>query len=158
MQNLFYDRLMLIMNHLKIDSLRGFSSKIGITYSKLQSYQRGSSPSIDVLNIILSKIPEISPEWLLTGNGKMINKKSQEPIDKPKYPDRDISRFVAEFDNMDFGYNKSAQSEINRLKEEIKVKDKQVSDLIKMNLYLLEREKEGGHCLPQSAKEDRSAG
>lgn len=158
MQNLFYDRLMLIMNHLKIDSLRSFSSKIGITYSKLQSYQRGSSPSIDVLNIILSKIDCISPEWLLTGKGEMLIEHHQELYDKPRYPERDISRFVAEFDNMDFGNSKSAQIEIDRLKEEIKVKDKQVSDLIKMNLYLLEREKGGGHSMPESAKEDRSAG
>jgi hypothetical protein len=141
--------------NIKNISVREFCRNINVSPSFLA---RDAEIASDKLLNIVNVYPDISPEWLLTGNGKMLNEQSREPIDKPKYPDRDISRFVAEFDNMDFGYNKSAQSEINRLKEEIKVKDKQVSDLIKMNLYLLEREKEGGHCLPQSAKEDRSAG
>ena len=141
--------------NIKNISVREFCRNINVSPSFLA---RDAEIASDKLLNIVNVYPDISPEWLLTGNGKMLNEQSREPIDKPKYPDRDISRFVAEFDNMDFGYNKSAQSEINSLKEELKNKDKQVSDLIKMNLYLLEREKEGGHCLPQSAKEDRSAG
>lgn len=144
MQYPFYDRLMLIMNHLKIDSLRGLASKLGITYSKLQSYQRGSSPGIDVLNIILSKIDGLSAEWLLTGNGQMIK-----PIDiideePATYQNKSEALLSIEEQRKLLDSYQFAQSEIESLKQEVKMKDKQLGDLIKTNLLLLEREKQGG--------------
>lgn len=140
-------------------SVSAFEKSIGMSNASFgKSLKQGGAIGSDKLEKILIIYSDISPEWLLTGKGEMLIEHHQELYDKPRYPERDISRFVAEFDNMDFGNSKSAQIEIDRLKEEIKVKDKQVSDLIKMNLYLLEREKEGGHTLPESAKEDRSVG
>jgi len=128
MQNLFYDRLMQIMSYLEIDSLRGFSKRIGISFSKLQSYQRGSSPSIDVLNIILFKINEISPEWLLTGNEPMLKKTTLNLQPEDQETLREL-------------YDKCFE-ELLTLRQKYIDKEKQVSDLIKMNLYLLEREKD----------------
>lgn len=149
---------MLIMSYLKVDSLRGFASKIGITYSKLQSYQRGSSPSIDVLNIILSKIDNLSGDWLVTGRGEMFRDVSIPREGKTAYPQTEIEQSIVEDRLSPQGYRHVLEEEITWLKNQLKDKDKQVSDLIKMNLYLLEREKEGGHSLPENAKESRSAG
>ena len=158
MQNLFFERLMLIMSHLKVDSLRGFASRIGITYSKLQSYQRGSSPSIDVLNIILSKVDNLSGEWLVTGRGEMFRDVSIPTEGKTAYSERDIEQSIVEDRLTSLEYKQILKDEITWLKAELKDRNKQVSDLTKMNLYLLEREKGGGHSLPEGAKEGRSVG
>ena len=107
---------------------------------------------------ILTEFPDISTEWLMKGTGQMLNVQKQIKDDNPDYQNRDTESIVCESNVPYQEYKQSAQAEINRLKEEIKAKDKQVSDLIKMNLYLLEREKGAGHSMPESAKEDRSAG
>lgn len=140
-------------------SVSAFEKSIGMSNASFgKSLKQGGAIGSDKLEKILIIYSDISPEWLLTGKGEMLNEHHQESSDKPRYPEPDISRLFSEFSSVDFQYGKSAQTEINRLKEELKNKDKQVSDLIKMNLYLLEREKGGGHSLPEGAKEGRSVG
>lgn len=144
MQNQFNERLMQIMNYLEISSLRGFSKKIGISFSKLQSYQRGSSPGLDVLNIILSNLKDISPEWLITGQGKMI--KTEGMLYEEETPYKRSQNIHLEPDDQKtlMQLCDCQKNEIKELKEELKEKNKQLGDLIKTNLLLLEREKGGG--------------
>lgn len=144
MQNSFYDRLMQIMSFLEINSLRGFAKKIDISFPKLQSYQRGSLPGLDVLNNILSSLPDISPEWLLTGKGDMLRNKYP-----PLLPeDQKTLQEICE----------SIRKENLRLKEKLEEKDKQLGELIKTNLLLLEREKEDCDSPQEKKKRCSSAG
>jgi hypothetical protein len=83
MQNLFFDRLNLIQDHLLITKQREFARSIGIEFSKYQTYRKGSSPSIDVLDVILSKQGWINAEWLITGNGDMIKSEMVYSEDDP---------------------------------------------------------------------------
>ena len=136
MQNIFYDRLMLIMSYLKITSLRGFAKKVGISYSKLQSYQRGSAPSIDVLNNILSNIPHLSAEWLLTGQGNMIKASTED--DLKIEPSNKLHYFEI------FEMLKQSQRQVDDLMSMLKQSDKQLDDVLEMYHQLLEREKRGG--------------
>jgi hypothetical protein len=74
MQNTFNERLLLIKSHLGCKSDRGFAKQLGIKYSKLQTYFKGSNPGIDVLDIIMSNQEWINSDWLITGRGDMIKK------------------------------------------------------------------------------------
>lgn len=135
------------------------SKVLGLSQPALKKIENKINlPSFKLLFEILTEFPDISTEWLMKGTGQMLNVQKQIKDDNPDYQNRDTESIVCESNVPYQEYKQSAQAEINRLKEEIKAKDKQVSDLIKMNLYLLEREKGGGHSMPESAKEDRSAG
>lgn len=128
MQNSFFDRLMLIMSYLEISSLRGLAKQLGISFSKLQSYQRGSAPGLDVLNNILVNMPNISAEWLITGNGEMLkgtDKSSKEDPEKTG-----IAEYLME--------------QNSKLIDQLKVKDQQLNDMLQTYNRLLEREKGGG--------------
>lgn len=136
MHNIFYDRLMQIMSYLHITSMRGFAKQIGISFSKLQSYQRGSVPSIDVLNKILCNIPQISGEWLLTGEGSMIKSSTEEDL---KIEPSNKSHYDELFEMF-----KQSQRQVNDLVGMLKQSDKQLDDMLQLYHKLLEREKRGG--------------
>jgi hypothetical protein len=66
------------MRHLNSKSLRSFAKEIGIKFPNLQSYNKGTSPGLDVLNEILSRQNWINAEWLITGEGEMIKSGKKE--------------------------------------------------------------------------------
>ncbi len=123
MQNEFYERLMQIMSYLEIASLRSFSKKIGISFSKLQSYQRGSIPSVEVVNKILSNINEISIEWLVTGNGKMLKEPGSLLPDDQQHL---------------FDICEELKKRCEKMKGELEEKDQVIKNLVKTNLLLVE--------------------
>lgn len=140
-------------------SVSAFEKSIGMSNASFgKSLKQGGAIGSDKLEKILIIYSDISPEWLLTGKGEMIQVDTNLKDDNPPYCTLESESLVAEGKISYQNYRQLAKAEIDRLKEEIKAKDKQVSDLIKMNLYLLEREKGGGHSMPESAKEDRSVG
>lgn len=49
-----------------------FFEDLGITYGNFKGKAKGKALSSDVLAKIIAKYPEISSEWLLTGNGEML--------------------------------------------------------------------------------------
>ena len=99
-------------------------------------------PSFKLLFGLIENFPDISPEWLLTGNEPMLKKSNLNLQPEDQETLREL-------------YDKCFE-EVIALKQKLNEKDKQVSDLIKMNLYLLEREKEapGAH---ENLREKRSA-
>lgn len=147
MQNDFFNRLIAIMQYIKAPSQRRFAENIGISFSKFQSYQRGSLPGIDVLNIILSNIPEISPEWLISGTGEMIKKKVKQSLVETS---EDVETLIEVVKNQ--------KDEIQELKAMLKEKDKQLGELIQTNLMLLVREKDKTDALPDEAAKCADAG
>lgn len=56
-------------------SISGFEKKIHMSNNSIQTaIKRTASLKDETLNNILTAFPDISPEWLLTGNGKMFRK------------------------------------------------------------------------------------
>jgi transcriptional regulator len=49
-----------------------FFDDLGITYGNFKGKAKEKALSSDVLAKIITKYPDINPEWLLTGNGKML--------------------------------------------------------------------------------------
>ena len=94
MQNTFKERLELIMNYLDPKSDRSFAESIGIKYSKLQTYFKGSRPGIDVLDIILCKQSWINAEWLITGNGEMIKAEIQEEVSEQQLDNNTLLQII----------------------------------------------------------------
>ena len=152
------ERIMLIMKEKKLNK-NSLSKVLGLSQPALKKIENKINlPSFKLLFEILTEFPDISTEWLMKGTGQMLNVQKKIKDDNPDYQSGDTKSIICESSVSYQDYKQAAKAEINSLKEEIKMKDKQVSDLIKMNLYLLEREKEGGHTLPESAKEDRLTG
>lgn len=58
----------------KAKSKRDFAFRIGIPERTLSTYLKtGRTPSLEVIDAILRTFPEISAEWLLRGEGSMVN-------------------------------------------------------------------------------------
>ena len=53
-------------------SMRKFEEKCGLNRGNLSNMKDGSAIGSDKLTLIFDNIPEINPEWLLTGKGEMI--------------------------------------------------------------------------------------
>ncbi len=50
-----------------------FAEKIGVIRTQLYRYKKGEqSPSYDLINKILTLFPDISPQWLMLGQGEML--------------------------------------------------------------------------------------
>lgn len=57
-------------------SLNAFAQEIGVNRSTISHILTGrNKPSVDVLQKILKRFPELSSDWLLLGNGSMYAKK-----------------------------------------------------------------------------------
>jgi len=90
----FSARLDYLQKTLKASSGRSFANSIGITNANLQSYKKGSQPSLDILIKILSNVENLNPEWLLLGKGDVFIEKKEEKVEdgiSDKMTDRLIS-------------------------------------------------------------------
>lgn len=122
-------------------SIREFCRQINVSPSFLS---RDAEISSDKMLNIVNAYPEISLDWLIIGKGDMLRKKSP-----PLLPeDQETLREICE----------SIRKENMRLKEKIEEKDKQLGELIKTNLLLLEREKEDCDSPQEKKKRCSSAG
>lgn len=120
------NRIMLIMKEKNLNK-NSLSKLLGLSQPALLKIETNKNlPSFKLLFELIKNFPDISPEWLLTGNGNML-KESIGAL-QPKEVDELVDVY------------KMCLSENEDLKNKLNEKEKQVSDLIKMNLYLLERE------------------
>ena len=55
-----------------------FFEELGVTYGNFKGKAKEKALSSDILAKIVSKYPEINPEWLLTGKGPMLKESSPE--------------------------------------------------------------------------------
>jgi phage repressor protein C with HTH and peptisase S24 domain len=51
-----------------------FFKELGFSYANFKGIQKKSALNSDAIDKIISKYPELSLSWLITGNGEMINK------------------------------------------------------------------------------------
>ncbi len=67
-------RVKKIISYLGI-SISAFEKSVGLSNNSIQTaIKRNSNLKDETLNSILSKYTEVSPEWLLTGEGEMLKK------------------------------------------------------------------------------------
>ena len=72
MDDVLNKRVMQVMQHFDL-SPSIFADEIGISRSKMSHIVNGrNKPSIEVLQCILTRYPDISSEWLLTGTGVIL--------------------------------------------------------------------------------------
>lgn len=76
------DRIMEILRDTGL-SARKFEISIDKTSGYLNSLtKRNSSPSVDVISKIVEVYPEYSAEWILSGRGSMIYRKSHDQLNE----------------------------------------------------------------------------
>jgi transcriptional regulator with XRE-family HTH domain len=66
------ERILSIIKYFNL-SPSDFAEKIGVQRSSISHLISGrNKPSLEFIQKILSRFPEINPEWILSGNGKML--------------------------------------------------------------------------------------
>lgn len=70
-------RLLAFLAYLNIGQSK-FEKAVGLSNGYINSLR--NSPSAEKLQMIIEAFPQLNRDWLLTGNGDMINKPSQEAI------------------------------------------------------------------------------
>nr|DAN01591.1 MAG TPA: putative transcriptional regulator [Caudoviricetes sp.] len=64
-----------------------FFEELGVTYGNFKGKAKEKALSSDVLAKIVSKYPELNPEWLLTGEGEMLKSDNNTPaVAEPQIP------------------------------------------------------------------------
>lgn len=85
-------RLVEFHDYLKSNGYGGrnvFECAIGKSSGYLTTaLKKNTSIGSDVLEVLISKFPELNIDWLLSGNGSMLNKEIMQPIDntRPRIP------------------------------------------------------------------------
>lgn len=76
MKDSITDRFLIIYNHLlntkKVDNLSDFAKKVGISASMMTEIsKKRSKVGIKAIQNTVNRFPEINPDWVITGRGKM---------------------------------------------------------------------------------------
>jgi transcriptional regulator with XRE-family HTH domain len=67
---------------LKAKSERDFSLKIGVNQVTLNNYTMGKRKvSLELVELILKAFPDVRAEWLIRGNGDMLEKEELEEVE-----------------------------------------------------------------------------
>jgi len=64
------ERVLLIAEYKKIRKT-DFFKDLGLSYANFKGVQKSTALNSDAVATILSRYPDISPEWLVTGHGNM---------------------------------------------------------------------------------------
>ncbi len=76
-------RLQSIIDHYRLTPSR-FADQIGVQRSAVSHILSGrNNPGLDFLAKILEQYTEVSGDWLITGKGEMLKKKSSKPVFTP---------------------------------------------------------------------------
>lgn len=119
------ERISLIMREKNL-SKRAFAKLLDCSDTAINNITtKRNEPGYKILNRILQTFDDISPEWLVTGKGKMYRQADiiLEPEDQETLKD----------------LVKSQKSEIEYLRSKLDEKDKVISNLTKINLKLIEK-------------------
>lgn len=73
------DRIIQLIEYKSIPKEQ-FYIKIGMTSANFRGKARGTPLNSNAIANILSEIPDVNADWLLTGNGKMLKGDSESPL------------------------------------------------------------------------------
>ncbi|MBL1410231.1 hypothetical protein [Sphingobacterium faecale] len=125
------DRVVRIAQEKGINMLE-FFSQLGLSYGNFKGVQKQSALSSDALAMILSVHKDISPAWLLVGEGEMFRK-------TPQIEERAETYLNAELEGVSNAVILSMERVITSQETTIKSQEKTIVSLEKQ-LALLERE------------------
>ncbi|MEN6619450.1 MAG: helix-turn-helix transcriptional regulator [Rikenellaceae bacterium] len=124
------ERLKQIISEKKL-SIRAFAKEINCADTTIGALIKGKAePGYSILFSIVNRYPEISPEWLLTGEGYMLRNPKQVCMDETKQVIED--------------YSYHHQEQMKDISEFIKEKNRQLEQLLKANMKLTRMLEEGG--------------
>ena len=89
-------------------SLNAFAQEIGVNRSTVSHILMGrNKPSVEVLQKILKRFPELSSDWLLLGNGAMYVQKATEQVVESapsplKIPEKSVEKVVVFYSDHTF--------------------------------------------------------
>ena len=121
-----------------------FFEKIGVTSANFRGNARKTPLNSTTIENILSEIPELNPEWLLTGKGSIF-KENKSPINQNLNGDDNImiggnnSGQLANKNNSEGKIIKDLQTEIIRLKNLLEEKEKQLTEKEKQISKLIDK-------------------
>jgi phage repressor protein C with HTH and peptisase S24 domain len=75
------DRIIQVIEHKKIKKEK-FYAKIGVTSANFRGKAKETPINSTAIENILAEIPDVNPEWLLTGKGEML--KNAQPVKEEK--------------------------------------------------------------------------
>ncbi|MGV4438084.1 hypothetical protein [Ornithobacterium rhinotracheale] len=110
-----------------------FFEELGVTYGNFKGKAKEKSLGSDILAKIVSKYPEISPEWLLTGKGDMLKKEVDPDI---IYVNEKTQSLLTDIRNLKFKYG-CLSDDYNKIKQELAYL-KDLNQLLQENKALLE--------------------
>lgn len=86
MSNLIISRIRKVLSD-KGDTVYALSKKTGISQSTLSSaLNRNSGPSTSIIRSILGVYPDVSPDWLMNGEGEMYKSDKIPPTNHDAFP------------------------------------------------------------------------
>lgn len=121
-----------------------FFEKIGVTSANFRGNAKKTPLNSTTIENILSEIPELNPEWLLTGKGSIF-KENKSPINQNLNGDDNImiggnnSGQLANKNNSEGQIIKDLQTEIIRLKNLLEEKEKQLTEKEKQISKLIDK-------------------
>ena len=118
------ERVSSILKHFKLSSSQ-FADEIGVQRSSVSHVLSGrNKPGFDFIKKMLSKFPEISAEWLITGAGEMLKKMSLkekelfESEDERKYgKEKESKSDDSKFDEKISKSSESIEQELDKKKQ-----------------------------------------
>lgn len=112
-------------------SIRAFAREINCANTTIGLLIKGKTePGYSILFAIIDRYPEISSEWLLTGEGCMLRNPKQ--------------AFLAETKQVIEDYSNQHSEQVKEVIELMKEKNKQLEHLLKTNMKLTSMLEDGG--------------
>lgn len=119
------ERLNSILKHFKLTSSQ-FADEIGVQRSSVSHVLSGrNKPGFDFVQKIMSKFPEISAEWLLTGIGEMLKK---EMLKKISMKEKELFETSDEIKNNSKKELKSSENESDKTIASSPINNKEEKD------------------------------
>ncbi|WP_338393821.1 helix-turn-helix domain-containing protein [Fulvitalea axinellae] len=111
--NCRFKELLRVLNMNKMQ----FSKLTGVSYTTVANLfnERQSKPSFDSLVMILKRIDNLNPMWLIFGEGDMFGEYKHSDIESVRNTRRDVAEYA---------------EQLRVLRDQIKVKDRQIERLI----------------------------
>ena len=81
-----HDRIRLLVEEKADGKNTVFAQNLGVSEANIRGYIKGVVPKADVLAKIVSSYDDISPSWLLTGEGDMLKTAPSDTLDTPQQP------------------------------------------------------------------------
>jgi hypothetical protein len=139
------ERILRIIEAIENGRRYSFAKKIGKSRQQVSNLiNNGYKVGFTIINDILAAYPELSPEWLMTGEGKMLKSQSIENVKNSTIIGGNVQGSNVQGSNNTFNMNSKMlesshnyQEIIKKHQEHIEVMQKQMNMLLEQNVQLI---------------------